>query len=65
MEAAPQPPVFFSKSEGSPRIARFDGRSPAPVFSFSLWTLTYAQDCEYVEACSDDDVSVCGKGVRK
>ena len=59
MEAAPQPPVFFSKSEGSPRFARFDGHSHAPVFSlFLMWTLTYAQDCECVEACSDDDVSV-------
>jgi hypothetical protein len=34
----------------------------APVFSFSLWTLAYAQVCEYVEVGHDDDVSACGKG---
>ena len=65
MEATPQPPVFFSESVSSPRFTRFDGRSHVPVCSFSLWTLTYAQDCECVEACSDDDVSVCGKRFRK
>ena len=29
-----------------------------PFSLFLMWTLTYAQDCECVEACSDDDVSV-------
>ena len=56
---------FLFRIRSSPRFTRFDGRSHVPVFSFSLWTLTYAQDCECVEACSDDDVSVCGKRFRK
>lgn len=35
-----------------------------PVFSFSLWTLAYAYDCECVEVDHHYDVSMSGKGFR-